>query len=95
MCREYSDGSMSFFLAPGQSSPACFVSPTVQWECRPHIETAALWEKHMRELEMAEVESVSGGEFDPWDPSTWSGAYQDAINAVADMLCIFTGNCSV
>jgi hypothetical protein len=85
---------MSLSLALRQSSLGCFVSPTVQWECRPHIETADIWEKQMRELKMVEVEAVSGGEFSPWDPTTWADAYNDAIQAVTDMMCRFTGACS-
>ena len=49
----------------------------------------------MRELKIAEVESVSGGtEFSPWDPSTWTAAYQEAVDFAASVMCTVTGKCT-
>jgi hypothetical protein len=40
----------------------------------------------MRELKMAEVESVSGGTvFSTNDPSTWTSTYVGAISFLADV----------
>jgi hypothetical protein len=49
----------------------------------------------MRELKMAEVESVSGGTvFNYLDPTTWVAAYNEAVDAVASILCERTGSCA-
>ncbi|MGZ5034154.1 MAG: hypothetical protein ACXWAC_13225 [Usitatibacter sp.] len=44
---------------------------------------------------MAEVESVSGGtEINPFDISTWTGAYLDAVDFAASIMCTVTGKCT-
>jgi hypothetical protein len=49
----------------------------------------------MYELKMSEVESISGGTaFSPWDPSTWTGAYIEAVDFAASVMCTVTGSCT-